>query len=176
MIRCYVTNRLTGDLETSVSRAIADGVDFIQIREKDLSTRDLLSLAIRVRDQAAGSSARVLINGRLDIALAANLDGVHLPANGFPAERVRPFVSTLGVSTHSVPEAIRAEQAGADFVFFGPVFDTPGKLAAGLSALRDVTSAVRIPVLAIGGMTLANAPEAMAAGAAGIAAIRLFQG
>jgi thiamine-phosphate pyrophosphorylase len=175
MIRCYVTNRQTGDIVASASRAIADGVDIIQIREKDLAARELLELAIRVRDLAAGSTTKVLVNGRLDIALAAELDGVHLPSHGFATSRVRPFVRTLGVSTHSVAGALLAEQAGADFVFFGPIFETPGKTAVGIPALREVTKAVRIPVLAIGGITLANTSDCLAAGAAGIAAIRLFQ-
>jgi thiamine-phosphate pyrophosphorylase len=175
MIRCYVTNRHSGDLDASVSRAVADGVDYIQIREKDLSTRELFELASRVRERAAGSSTKVLVNGRLDIAISAGLDGVHLPASGLPPARVRPFVRTLGVSTHNVEEAIQAEQAGADLVVFGPIFDTPGKTSVGIPALRAVTAVVRIPVLAIGGITFANAPEVIAAGAAGIAAIRLFQ-
>ncbi|HEX5000139.1 MAG TPA: thiamine phosphate synthase [Terriglobia bacterium] len=176
MIRCYVTRRASGDIEAGIARAISEGVDFIQIREKDLSARELLELAVRARSRAEGSRARVLVNGRLDIALAADLDGVHLPANGLPPPRVRPFVRTLGVSTHSVEEAIAAQQAGADFVFFGPIFETPGKSPVGISALRAVTAVVRIPVLAIGGITIANTPEVLAAGAAGIAAIRLFQG
>src|SRR5262249_27533649 len=99
----------------------------------------------------------------------------HLPSYGLPAAQVRPHVRILGLSTHSVAEAIAAEQARADFVIFGPVFDTPGKQAVGLEALRSVTAAVHIPVIAIGGITHANSSQVMETGAAGIAAIRLFQ-
>jgi thiamine-phosphate pyrophosphorylase len=175
MIRCYVTNRRAGDIDASVIRAVAQGVDYIQIREKDLASRELFDLAVGIRSRSRGSLTKALINGRLDIAIAADLDGVHLPANGLPAARVRPYVKTLGVSTHNLDEALRAEHAGADFIVFGPVFDTPGKTPVGVSALRAVTAAVRIPVLAIGGITAANTPEVLAAGARGIAAIRLFQ-
>jgi thiamine-phosphate pyrophosphorylase len=117
----------------------------------------------------------VLVNDRLDVALAAGVDGVHLPANGLPAAGVRPFVKTLGCSIHSVEDGVKAERDGADFVVFGAVFDTPGKRPAGLQALRAVTAAVKIPVLAIGGITNENTPAVLEAGAAGIAAIRLFQ-
>jgi thiamine-phosphate pyrophosphorylase len=175
MIRCYVTDRRQADVVRCAGKAIADGVDLIQIREKDLSARELLHLACRVRDLAAGRATRILINDRLDIALAAGIAGVHLPSNGLPAASVRQLVSTLGISTHSLDEALAAEKAGVDFVIFGPVFETPGKRAVGLEALRRVTSAVRVPVLAIGGIRPSNAGLVVQAGAAGFAAIRMFQ-
>jgi len=175
MIRCYVTDRHHGDLLSHVKAAIQDGVDMIQVREKDLDARSLYELVCRVRDAASGTPTRVLVNDRLDIALAANLDGVHLPANGLPAARVRPLVRLLGCSTHSLEEVVQAERDGADFVIFGAVFETPGKSPAGLEALRLVGAAVKIPVLAIGGITIENMSQVMDAGAAGIAAIRLFQ-
>jgi len=175
MIRYYVTDRRQGDVLASAARAIRDRVDMIQVREKDLSARELFYLVCRIRDLAAGTETRVLVNDRLDIALAANVDGVHLPSNGLPAHRLRPFVQLLGVSTHTIQEAIDAEQGQADFIVFGPVFDSPGKTAVGLDPLREITAAVRIPVLAIGGMTWANAQEVLDANAAGIAGIRLFQ-
>jgi len=175
MIRCYVTDRRHGDLLPCVNAAVRDGVDIIQVREKDLEARALYDLVCRVRDAATGSTTKILVNDRLDIALAANIDGVHLPANGLPASRVRPLVRMLGCSTHSVEESLNAESDGADFVIYGPVFETPGKIPVGLEALRRVTAAVRIPVLAIGGITRTNAHEVIDAGAAGIAAIRLFQ-
>jgi thiamine-phosphate pyrophosphorylase len=128
-----------------------------------------------IRSRAAGTKTRILVNDRLDVALAADIDGVHLPGNGLPPSRVRPFVKLLGVSTHSILEALEAEKAHADFIVFGPVFDSPGKTSVGLEPLRRVVSAVRIPVLAIGGITAANSAEVMKAGAAGIAGIRLFQ-
>jgi thiamine-phosphate pyrophosphorylase len=116
------------------------------------------------------------VNDRLDVAIAAKIDGVHLPGNGLPIERVRPLVRLLGCSTHTVEEAVHAERAGADFVIFGPIFETPGKTPVGIDALRRVAASARIPVLAIGGITNENTPQVLRAGAAGIAAIRLFQG
>jgi thiamine-phosphate diphosphorylase len=176
MIRCYVTDRLRGDILANVSANIRDGVDIIQVREKNLDSRALYELVCRIRDAAAGTSTKILVNDRLDVALAANIDGVHLPANGLPAGRVRPLVRVLGCSTHTIEEALQAERDGADFVIFGPVFETPGKSSPiGLDALGTVAAALRIPVLAIGGITQENAAEAVRAGAAGIAAIRMFQ-
>ena len=175
MLRYYVTNRAGGDVIVHAARAIKQGVDMIQVREKDLAARDLLSLVVRIRDLARGTATRVLVNDRLDVAIAAGVDGVHLPASGLPPALVRPHVRVMGVSTHSVAEAVAAERAGADFVVFGPVFETPGKRTAGLAALQSVVAAVKIPVLGIGGITATNMDAMMATGAAGIAAIRLFQ-
>ena len=175
MIRCYVTDRRQGDIVSFARRAVGDGVDLIQVREKDLPAKELLELVCGVRDLARGTKTKVLVNDRLDVAMAAEVDGVHLPANGLPAELVRPLVKLLGVSTHSVDEALAAESARADFIVFGPLFETPGKTPVGLEALRRVVRAVKIPVLGIGGITESNATEVVNAGAAGIAAIRLFQ-
>src|SRR5262245_55613034 len=111
MIRYYVTDRSRGNVINSAARAIRDGLDMIQIREKDLGTREVFELACKIRDLAAGTKTRVLINDRLDIALAAGVDGVHLPGDGLPAERVRPLIKVLGVSVHSVEEALQAERA-----------------------------------------------------------------
>src|SRR5262249_14788542 len=164
-----------GDVLASAERAIRDHVDMIQIREKDLSGRRLFDLVCRVRDLAAGTTTRVLVNDRLDVALGAGVDGVHLPSNGLPTARVRPFVKLVGVSVHTLEEALAAEAAGADFIVFGPVFETPGKHAVGLEPLRTVASALKTPVLAIGGITLKNSAVVVSAGASGIAGIRLFQ-
>jgi thiamine-phosphate pyrophosphorylase len=178
MIRCYVTDRRQGDLLAHVGRAVASGVDLIQVREKDLPAMDLLDLVCCIRDMIVGhpgSQTKVLVNGRLDIALIAGIDGVHLPGDGFPASEVRPHVRTLGVSCHSTEDAIQAERDGVDYIIFGPVFDTPGKKAAGIDALQRVVQAVKIPILAIGGITSENTPAVLEAGASGIAAIRMFQ-
>jgi len=175
MIRYYVTDRQQGDILAFAARAVDEGVDMIQIREKDMSARDLFDLVCKVRDLAAGTKTRILVNDRLDIALASGVDGVHLPSHGLPADRVRPLVRLLGISTHSLQEAKAAEQAHADFIVFGPIFDTPGKNPIGLDPLREVATSVRIPVLAIGGITKANVQQILASGAAGIAGIRLFQ-
>ena len=175
MIRCYVTDRRQGDVIAYAQRAIADGVDMIQIREKDLTARQLLELVAKVRDLAAGTPTRVLVNDRLDVALASGINAVHLPANGLPPAEVRPLVKVLGVSTHTLQEAIDAERACSDFILFGPIFDTPGKAAVGIGKLREITSRLSIPVLAIGGITSENTQQVLDAGARGIAGIRLFQ-
>jgi thiamine-phosphate pyrophosphorylase len=175
MIRYYVTDRRQGDVLACVRRAVGEFVDLIQVREKDLSGRELFELVCKVRDLAAGTKTRILVNDRLDIALAARIDGVHLPANGLPASRIRPFVKLVGVSAHTLEAAVSAQREGADFIVFGPIFDTPGKKAVGLGPLREAVSAVNIPVIAIGGITREQTGEVVAAGAAGIAGIRLFQ-
>jgi thiamine-phosphate pyrophosphorylase len=175
MIRYYVTDRRQGDVLACAARAVGDGVDMIQVREKDLHAGDLFELVCRIRDLAGGTATRILVNDRLDIALAAGVDGVHLPSDGLPADRVRPLVKVLGISTHTLDEAVAAEKARADFIVFGPIFNTPGKAAVGLEPLRRVAAAVQIPVLAIGGITAATIDSVVAAGAAGIAGIRLFQ-
>jgi thiamine-phosphate pyrophosphorylase len=175
MLRYYVTDRHQGDVIVSASHAVRAGVDMIQVREKDLAARELLALVCALRDVAAGTSTRLLVNDRLDIALAAGIDGVHLPANGLPAAKVRPFVKSLGISVHRLEEAVAAERAGADFIVFGPIFDTPGKTAVGLEPLREVAATLRIPVLGIGGITTERIGGVLSAGAAGVAGIRLFQ-
>jgi thiamine-phosphate diphosphorylase len=175
MIRYYVTDRRLGDIVACAARAVQDGVEMIQVREKDMSAIDLLDLVTKIRDLAAGTKTRVLVNDRLDVALAAAVDGVHLPANGLPPHRVRPLIKMMGVSVHTLAEATAAEQAGADFTVFGPVFESPGKTPVGLEPLRKVVSSVAIPVLAIGGITASNSQSVLDAGAAGIAGIRLFQ-
>jgi thiamine-phosphate pyrophosphorylase len=175
MIRYYVTDRRQGDVLASAARAIHEGVDMIQVREKDLPGRELFDLVCRIRDLAANSRTRILVNDRLDVALASGIDGVHLPGNGLPATRVRPLVKYLGVSVHALDEALAAETAGADFLVFGPIFDTPGKNAVGIEPLRIVAATIKIPVLGIGGITDENSGQVVAAGAAGIAGIRLFQ-
>jgi thiamine-phosphate pyrophosphorylase len=175
MIRYYVTDRRWSDVAACAARAVRDGVDMIQVREKDLDAKGLLDLVCKIRDLAAGTKTRVLVNDRLDIALAAGAHGVHLPSNGLPLGKVRPFVNVLGISTHTLEEAIAAEKARADFIVFGPIFDSPGKNPVGLDPLRKVVSSVEIPVLAIGGITAANSQRVLDTGAAGIAGIRLFQ-
>jgi len=175
MIRYYVTDRRRADIFDCAERAIRAGVEMIQIREKDLPGRELFELVCRIRDLAAGTTTRILVNDRLDVALAAGVEGVHLPANGLPARRVRPYVKLLGVSTHNLQEAIDAEESQADFIVFGPIFETPGKMGVGIEPLKKIVSAVKLPVLAIGGIAAANTDAVLAAGAAGIAGIRLFQ-
>jgi thiamine-phosphate pyrophosphorylase len=194
-ILCYVTHRRAlaqsgggGDhaLLQKVRQAAAAGVDWIQLREKDLSGRALMDLARAAVAEARESSARILVNDRLDMAIAAGAHGVHLGEKSLPAAPVAEwrrksgagdFLS--GVSCHSLEAARTAEREGADYIFFGPVFATPSKEKfgppQGIDRLRETCGAVRIPVAAIGGITAENASSCIRAGAAGIAAIRLFQ-
>ena len=169
------------DLLTVIEQAIAAAVDLIQIRERDLPTRQLLFLVEAAVTRAHGTPSRLLVNDRLDVALAAGAAGVHLPAHGFPVAELRGRYPDLllGVSCHNHDELRKAEHGGADFAVFGPVFETPSKKAygppLGLEKLAEATRAVAIPVLALGGITLANAADCLRAGAAGLAAISLFQ-
>ena len=163
-------------------RAAEGGVDLIQIRETGLVDRDLLWLVRRVVAVVRDSAARVLVNGRTDVALAASAHGVHLPASAPLASRVRSIVPAgflIGRSVHSRAEADdAAADAGCDYLTFGTVFATTSKPAdhaiAGVSALQQVCEAVRLPVLAIGGISRERMPEIARAGAAGAAAIGLF--
>jgi thiamine-phosphate pyrophosphorylase len=171
----------------TIRKATAAGINWIQIREKDLETRaqaELVRLAVAATRK---SSTRILVNDRLDVALAAGAAGVHLGETSLPVETVAEWRRSagraefrIGASCHSVEAAHAAEGAGADYIFFGPVFATPSKAAfgapQGIERLRNVCRSVRIPVLAIGGVTVENARSCFAVGAAGVAAIRLFQG
>jgi len=173
--------------------AAAAGVDWVQIREKDLSGRDCGLLTREALQRAAKSPAsnasptRILVNDRLDVALSEGAGGVHLGENSLPLPEAKRLVKAqalsrdflIGVSCHSLDAARSAASGGADYLFFGPIFSTPSKAAfgapQGLERFAEVCRAVSIPVLAIGGITLANASACLAAGASGIAAIRLFQ-
>ena len=173
-------------LHDVIVRAAKSGASWIQIREKDLPSRALLELARFAVAETRAAGARVLVNDRLDVALAAKAAGVHLGENSVPMEAVSAWRREAGradfltgVSCHSLASARAAERGGADYIFFGPVFATPSKAAfgaaQGVERLREVCAEVAIPVLAIGGINLENMRECMEAGAAGIAAIRLFQ-
>jgi thiamine-phosphate pyrophosphorylase len=204
LILCYVTDRkgLAGEaggqnnaLVKRITAAAEAGIDWIQIREKDLSGKELSSLThaavaqtqqINKRD---GKLTRIIVNDRLDAAYSECASGVHVGENSLPVQDVRKWLDKkpnsdgakflVGVSCHSLKAAMVAVCDGADYIFFGPVFATPSKAAfgapQGLQRLAEVCNAVAIPVLAIGGITLENAGDCFAAGVAGIAAIRLFQ-
>jgi thiamine-phosphate pyrophosphorylase len=162
-------------------------VDLVQIREKDLAPRELLELASGAVAAAAGTDARVVVNDRLDIALAVGAHGVHLGGRSIPPEVARAVVNQaslpgpflLGVSCHSLAQALAAAAAGADYLLLGPIFTTPSKLAdgppLGLETLREVAARVSLPVLALGGISVGHIRYCLAAGAAGIAGIRIFQ-
>lgn len=196
-ILCYVTDRKAlpepAQLIEKVRQAIAAGIGWVQIREKDLPGRPLAALVREAVASAAPTSARIIVNDRLDVALACGAHGVHLGGDSLPVRDVvswtaenlprlrgpSPTEFLIGRSCHSLEEALAAERDGAAYVFFGPVFATPSKLRfgppQGLDRLREVCRALRIPVLAIGGITLENLASCLQAGAAGCAAIRLFQ-
>lgn len=186
----HIPPDLLGDtavpLHDSIRRAVTAGAQWIQIREKDLDARSLVKLARFAVGETRATGARVLVNDRLDIALAANAAGVHLGEKSLPLETVIEWRRStgrsdflIGVSCHSRESARAAGRCGADYIFFGPVFATPSKAAfgapQGIERLREVCASVEIPVLAIGGVNLENANACLEAGAAGIAAIRLFQ-
>jgi len=185
---CYITDRRqlrAVPLAAVIRETLRAGVDMVQIREKDLATRELIALveeAVSASRELGRGDARVVVNDRLDVALAADAEGVHLGAHSMPVHVVRrvappPFV--LGASCHSLGEAIAAESGGADYLVLGPVFETPSKLGygppLGLERLRNVTSRIRIPVLALGGITVERVRPCLEAGASGIAGIRIFQ-
>ena len=161
-------------------------MDWIQLREKDLPARELAELAAEALRRTTGNAA-LFINDRLDVACVCKSAGVHLGERSLPVNEARRFAGLrsagaeflVGVSVHSLEAAQQAERDGADYVIFGPVFATPSKESLGapqgLARLREVCEQVAIPVLAIGGITVETAQQCLAAGASGIAAIRLFQ-
>jgi thiamine-phosphate pyrophosphorylase len=202
---CYITDRtaFAADEPTrrrrlleKITEAARAGVDYIQLREKDLTTRELESLAreaIAVVRESRKPTAALLINSRTDVALAVGADGVHLrsddvsPQNvsdiwkkfgaGAPGRENRPRNLLIGVSCHAPEDVLQAKADGATFAIFAPVFEKkilPTAQPAGLPKLRQACKA-DIPVLALGGITLENSKSCLEAGAAGIAAIRLFQ-
>ena len=176
------TSQTTPDILQLIRAAVEAEVTLFQIREKSLPARALYELMARAAEITRGSKTRLLVNDRADIARAAGADGVHLTAHSLPADVVRQTCGAeflIGVSTHSLEEARAARDKGADFVVFGPVFETESKRGfgapQGLDKLRQVTSDLgNFPVLAIGGISLENAGACFDVGASGIAAIRLL--
>jgi len=206
MLLYYITDRRqfpgsAAEQRAALLRKIAEaarcGVDYIQLREKDLTARELLALAKEARNAisevaTSGLATRLLINSRLDIALTCGADGVHLRSDDISAAEARAVwmkvasardagLGThdclIGCSCHTAGEVRRAQSDGADFVVFAPVFEKGGERGVGLEALREVCRGLpeALPVLALGGVTLDNAQACREAGAAGIAGIRLFQ-
>src|SRR5262249_47637368 len=163
-----------------ISKAAAAGVDMLQIRERDLPARVLFELTEAIAKSVKGTNARLLVNDRADIAACAG-SGVHLTTRSITADVVRTAFGTemlVGVSTHTLEEARSAERGGADFIVFGPVFETRSKEEygepKGLDALRRVATDLTIPVLALGGINSSNYLEALEVGAAGMAGISMF--
>ena len=165
-------------IEQVLETAFVAGVKGVLLREKDLPDKELLLLAQRVRDLSLRHGVKMLVSTRADIAVAVGADGVHLPSEGVSLKAAREVVGVeryIAVSTHSLAQALQAEDEGADFLTFGPVYRTKSKEKfgepKGLGALEEVCKKVRIPIFAIGGMNQENAAEALNRGAFGIAAI-----
>lgn len=169
-------------LLTLAKAAVEAEVDLLQIREKNLSARVLYALTASIAEITRGSDTKLLVNDRADIAASAGADGVHLAADSLPVSAVRNAFGDnflIGVSTHSLFEADVARAEGADFVVYGPVFDTPGKMKygepQGLKQLETITSALGdFPVLALGGISVERVPDCIEAGARGVGAIRML--
>jgi thiamine-phosphate pyrophosphorylase len=166
------------DLMPVVEEALKGGVKAVQLREKDLSSRELYELAQEMRDITSRYGARLFINDRIDIALAVDADGVHLGHGSIPIQIARQLMGEeklIGISCHGRESAVAAQEKGADFITYGPVFHTPSKAAygtpVGIGSLREVTSRLRIPVFALGGIIGRNTRQVIDAGAHGIALI-----
>jgi thiamine-phosphate pyrophosphorylase len=182
---CCITDRHALEpkpLLPQILQAVRAGVDLIQIREKDLPTRELMALVQSAVEIARGTNTSIVVNDRLDAALATGAAGVHLGTQSLPPESVRQCVPRnflVGVSCHSVDDVLAAEAAGADYVLLGPIFATPSKLRygrpLGLATLRDAAARAKIPVLALGGITVERVKNCVEAGATGVAGISIFQ-
>lgn len=166
-------------LLTTVEAALEGGLKAVQLREKNLNAYGLLRLAKKLRALTRKFDARLIINERVDIALAAEADGVHLRTTSFSPLEARKLLGAeklIGVSTHTLEQARDAQKSGADFITLGPVFFTPSKAAygepLGLSTFKEITNHIEIPVFALGGVTKENIKEVKQAGAYGAALIR----
>ena len=169
-------------LASVVAEAASAGLQAVQLREKDLPTRPFLSLAREIRRVTRASGTKLFINGRIDIALEVDADGVPLPADGLPVKAARRIVGTkfLGASCHSVQEVCSAERDGADYVLLGPIYSTPSKAGygspLGLSVLEKACREARIPVFALGGIRTDRFKPVFDAGAFGVAMISAILG
>ena len=165
-------------LAAAVRLALEGGVRAVQLREKDLPVRELLALSQEMRMLTNEFGARLFINDRVDVAVAVNADGVHLGHTSMPAEAVRRVVGSnmlIGVSTHNLAEAKVAEAGGADFITFGPIFETPSKTElgnpVGLEVLKKLKNEINIPFYALGGIKSGNFTQVIHAGASGVSMI-----
>jgi thiamine-phosphate pyrophosphorylase len=183
VVHLITDRRIAPDLAARADAALAGippGRVAVHLREKDLGGGDLLALARALGAVCRARGQLLLVNDRLDVALAAGADGVHLPSAGIPpgdARRLLGPAALVGVSCHSVREVARARAGGASYATFGPVYDTPSKRPfgppVGLAALAEACR-LGLPVVALGGVDAARVPEVLAAGAAGVAAIRAW--
>jgi len=167
------------DLPKAVKEALKAGFKAVQLREKDLPTIDLYNLALKIRGITSETNALFFVNDRIDIALAVGADGVHLGWQSLPVMKVREMLGPddwLGVSTHSIEEAIKAEKGGASYITIGPIFTTPSKEGIikplGVEPLKILREKLSIPIIAVGGINESNVKEVLKAGANGVAMIR----
>ncbi len=165
-------------LSSVISQAVEAGARLFQIREKDLDTRQLLELAQRLQPLITGQQGRMLLNDRIDLAIALNADGVHLRSDSLPLPLARRMLGNqklIGISTHSVEDVRKAEEEGADFVVLGPIFETPSKHIygppLGFDTLETACKLSRLPIYAIGGIQPKHVSSLLSAGAYGIAVI-----
>lgn len=166
------------ELVTVVGECLAAGLPAVQVREKDLGAADLALLCRRLRGLTLDTRALLVVNDRVDVALAVGADAVQRTSTSLPVKDIRALVDRrlrIGASVHSLPEALEAEVNGADWVVFGPVYETPSKRVygppQGLDKLARVATSVRIPVVAIGGITPERVREVKRAGARGVAVV-----
>ncbi len=172
------TQTLGRELVTVVGDCLAAGLPAVQVREKDLGAADLALLCRRLRGLTLDTQAMLIVNDRVDVALAVGADAVQRTSTSLPVKDIRALVEgrlKIGASVHSLQDAIEAEVTGADWLVFGPVYDTPSKRAfgppQGLDKLSRVATAVTIPVIAIGGMTPERVHDVKRAGAHGVAVV-----
>ena len=168
------------DVLGTVGRALQGGLSAVLVRRPHGTAREVFDMTRQLRPATRSAGCKLLVSDRMDVALAADADGVHLGERSLPIAAVRrhvPEKMLLGRSTHDLDEATREEAAGADYLFLGPIFATethPDATPLGLDHLREAVLRCRIPIVAIGGIGGENAPGIVATGAAGVAAIRAF--
>lgn len=182
---CVITDRkVSGGLSHPeiAELALRGGASIIQLRDKEASPRELLSEAFALAQLCRQYGATFIVNDRLDLALASGADGVHLGQDDLPAKAARRLLQgkLLGISTHSLEQAVKAEEDGADYIGVGPIFPTATKETGyqplGLKGLSRIREAVKVPILAIGGISFENAPSVITAGADGVAVVKAVVG
>ena len=170
------------DLAYLAQEAIEGGADMIQLRDKDSSASEILKVGRAIRDLTRKKKIPFIINDRVDIAVAVGADGVHLGQDDLPIEAARSMMGSgklIGLSTHSLPQALEAEKKGADYIGVGPIFSTPTKpdyRAVGIDLIREVRDKIKIPFVVIGGIDESNIDEVLAAGARRVAVVRAVCG
>ncbi len=183
-VLCFVVSKANakdGDVEKLVQEAVAGGVTMVQLRDHETAAGDLLDLARRLKRVTRGK-ALLVVNDRVDVAMAAEADGVELPENGLPTRNARNLIgkyAVLGRSVHSLSAAQDAAREGAEFVVAGTIYKSPSKpeaKPAGVALVSEISNAVRLPVLAIGGITAEKVGDVIKAGAAGVAVISAIAG